>query len=381
MIRVHPLTVLFSAALNSEVRWEPSTTAAVYDSAMSTRHMSSYHAGMLYSRPELSAAQALALRTKYTKAGAGTTSMSLWSARHLMRPEANPDLITKADVDSWPANLAAEVADLRRAWQAAVPATVLEELMGRPELSTRLTAASALPEHEQARAVITDVGRLGAALWPGLDLPDAVHVADRELRDAIVSVGTPSTAWQLREFAAETWESPACLACLCTTGVTAAAAARITRNWLTPAVKKLGRAKSPTYPTTKTRVRTLASKSELVIPHLPVADVHNLSAAWSAHGLLVKLDDHSLVRQLTSMFADVGVTLGVSVGAQPVSYLVDLAPEHVKELFAAVDARSATNPGLWNALCGALGGSWEHCGTWDQLLDALDAVAAAPTRR
>ena len=321
MVATHPLATLLAYAIRDGGPREPATTKAMCQFATQNPWLLAVNnAWRLYVRDDLSAEQALAVRARYTAAGYCTPrSEAMWSALYLMRPEAHPELLTAADVAAWPANVASAVASLRVAAAFTAPTAVLVELTHRSEGATRLTATNEL-RHAKARDAAIEVGRLGTA------------------------------------------------------GMSVSATDRITRNWLTPAVRELSRAANPATSAAQSWARTLAVKSALVIPNLSVDAVRALAAAWHRRVAADKLGDDPDTAAL------VAAGTNPVVGGQPVRAVAYLSDDQLSELCAAVDSRSVTNPGVWDSLSAVIPAAGTFPGTWDQLLDALDAVAATPVQ-
>jgi len=329
--------------------------------------------GATYSRPELSAAQAATLWDLHAVPSMartrGASTVALWHARRLLRPESRPEQLSAATVAGWSRELAAEVSEELSLPGRPVPAAVATALMARPELSTAWRAATTRPDCAQARAMIDRVGALAAQKWPGLDIPSRGMVAG-ELRSALTQIGSWRTPTLLHEHAAATWTSPACLSTLPTAHLSGRAAARVATLWLLPALAAAGTLTAP-----------LASAAAEIVAALYPKDARTLQCALLGVNWRALLNPEEIT-ELIEAFELAEVPLDRAVMDEQVRAPFELNLDDRAALFAQIEARAGANPDLWGALGVALGGGAVAPGlTWAELLDAMDAMNSAAVRR
>jgi len=359
----HPNTLepLFTAGLFSGAPLTEPGARAAFETAMGGDGRG---AGATYSRPELDAAQAAALWDEHAARtiwfDESGPAAALWAARRILRPEFTPEALTDADIEAWPAALAHDVAEMLRSPGIVVPPTLALALMRARRLLTRVHAAAAHPTCEQALEVVAMVGRLGALDWPDMTL-FAVGDRQEELAMALHMVAGWATPEALKEHAAMMWTSPACLSLLDAQDLPPAAAGRVMRLYLLPAVRGRGGA-----------LTEAATRSAAIVKVLDGIDAAELAAAW--HGGLVDALPEEEKDLLIRTFKAAGIPLVRAVANEPVISVRSLSPRHRLELFTEVETRTGAHPHLWAALGAALCSPHAFTGTWGELLDALGAV-------
>jgi len=363
------LEALFRAALLTGAPLPGTALAAAVASALNAGGIS---AMMTYSRAELSATQAATLWDRYAHAGCvdGGDTPASWQARRALRPESHPERLSAADVAGWPAEMAQHAAELLRGPRGCgLVGGVAEALMGRPELATAMTAAFAAPGSARAHALVAALGEQGGLTWPDayfVNTPSAADTPRQELLRAIQAVGSLSAPAELAEFAALTWDSPACLSILRAGGLSARAAGRVVTRWLIPAVA-----------TAAGTAITLSRRSIALLPQVDKSVAGLLADTWVVGGLIGDLDA-AQVDELAAAFLVAGVPLVQPILGQPVCTVRDLSLNRRVELITEVAALASDRPAMWDALGTALASTCEYTGTWGELLDALDAMTAAP---
>lgn len=292
-----------------------------------------------------------------------------WAGAALLRPEANPHLLTRADVTALPIATASWLADRAIAAPEHVPDALVEHLMARPDMRTHVKAvvAAASPArshlHELVRDAVISLGEQAEQRWGRTLVLQAQLHPDQTLVEALTLLGNRATPPWVRDLAARTWASPSALARINSRDLGPEAIARIIAVYIVPALAA---------PSTKA-VGRLAEASNAALDGAALLDAQLLRQAWLDSQSLPKVKRETLAR-LKVALAAAGAPLDPPVIERPMDRAGSMPSGARLEVFTLFDQRAATVPQIWSALNGALEGGAVGAATWSDMAEALTAA-------
>ena len=319
-----PTTLLFEKALERGLPMSPATLAAAMDHLRGMDTVATglpLDVGELYSRPELDAATAADIKSRFLGRfthGVPPELAVKWQARELLRPESHPEQVTAADVARWPEDVAVRIGSWCRFRQHLVPQKLAVLLCDHPNLNVAASAIARVSDQTLIERVVDRVGTAAAA---------SCATKDRLLTHACALVAGWEAPPAAVVHAARTWTSPLALASVDVRRLPQDALERVVALWMLP--RMAAASIEPEYFVTASLAVLRGTDDDLKV---------RVRDAWLATGALARFeasvkdgDDDGDLEALRTKFADAGLPLERPLLERPYTSAVRHGPQGLRQ--------------------------------------------------